>query len=306
MLDDSLNAGKLPIEDTHYKKEGGLRVESITPCFLSRHVKSFCDKSTWEKWEESVKEAEIGVSEEKVSVEDIFKEKMEQYKSKGMKPSMEEKFAAVVMADVSGYSKLSNSLAERGAEGAEILCRTMKGYLDKVSECSFNKFTEKIINIILKHGGDIIKFAGTFSLVLIQHTGDAVIFYWKIPVNEGLEEDVRRGNVVLKAAHCCLDLLKLLGSYEVEIPEIGSQVLRIHLGIGAGKIHDVVVGNPGRWEHFIAGDGVNQLASVLDLAKSGICTTVFNDTDRRVGIVPSSTQMLFLYCGFGLCWNWFL
>jgi hypothetical protein len=43
------------------------------------------------------------------------------------------------------------------------------------------------------------------------------------------------------------------------------------LGIGAGAIYEVHVGgNPGRWEFFIAGDGVNQLGSVLDLAKAGM------------------------------------
>jgi hypothetical protein len=84
------------------------------------------------------------------------------------------------------------------------------------------------------------------------------------------EEDLKRGRIVLKAAHCCLDLLKLLGSYEVDIPEIGTQVLRIHLGIGAGDIYDVIVGGGDRWEHFISGDAVNQLAAVLDLAKAGM------------------------------------
>jgi hypothetical protein len=33
---------------------------------------------------------------------------------------------------------------------------------------------------------------------------------------------------------------------------------------------DVHVGGaPGRWEHFIAGESINQLGTVLDLAKPG-------------------------------------
>jgi hypothetical protein len=84
------------------------------------------------------------------------------------------------------------------------------------------------------------------------------------------EKDLQKARIVLKAAHCCLDLLKFLGSYEVDIPEIGTQVLRIHLGIGAGDIYDVIVGGGDRWEHFITGDAVIQLASVLDLAKAGM------------------------------------
>lgn len=138
----------------------------------------------------------------------------------------------------------------------------------------------------MKHGGDIVKFAG-----------DAVIFYWRLPKLDPAEsptsEEMARGEIVLKAAHCCLDLLKLLGSYEVEIPEIGTQTLRIHLGIGAGNVFDVTVGGIGRWEHFIAGDGVNQLASVLDLAKAGISQGI---TRRRIGAVASSAQVFLYHC----------
>ena len=57
-------------------------------------------------------------------------------------------FAAVVMVDVSGYSNLTASLAERGPVGAAILSKIMKGYLDS------------IIELIIKNGGDIVKFVG--------------------------------------------------------------------------------------------------------------------------------------------------
>lgn len=49
-----------------------------------------------------------------------------------LEPSAVESFAAVVMADVSGYSKLTAYLAEKGDSATEYLARTMKGYLDKV------------------------------------------------------------------------------------------------------------------------------------------------------------------------------
>lgn len=84
-------------------------------------------------------------------------------------------------------------------------------------------------------------------------------------------EDIERGELVYKASHCCLALLTKLGVYDINIADCPTKILRIHLGIGAGLITNVVVGGaPGRWEHFIAGDGVNQLSQVLDLAKAGI------------------------------------
>jgi hypothetical protein len=64
--------------------------------------------------------------------------------------------------------------------------------------------------------------------------------------------------------------LTRLGTYNIDIEDCSTKILRIHLGIGAGMIHEVHVGGGlGRWEFFIAGDGVNQLGSVLDLAKAG-------------------------------------
>jgi hypothetical protein len=53
-----------------------------------------------------------------------------------LKPMAVESFAAIMIADVSGYSTLCSILAERGNAGTELLSRTMKGYFDKV----FNLF----------------------------------------------------------------------------------------------------------------------------------------------------------------------
>lgn len=117
----------------------GIRLENIVPCFVSSHIRKLCEDECWANWKESIAESllnpDIPTSDddaEKPSQEDIFIAKTQSY-IQDMQPSAIETFAAVVMVDVSGYSKLSASLAERGAEGAEILCRTMKGYLDRVN-----------------------------------------------------------------------------------------------------------------------------------------------------------------------------
>jgi hypothetical protein len=97
--------------------------------------------------------------------------------------------------------------------------------------------------------------------------------YWKSETAINMQdnsEDIERGELVYKASHCCLELLTKLGAYDINIADCTTKTLRIHLGIGAGIVTDVLVGgSPGRWEHFIAGDGVNQLSQVLDLAKAG-------------------------------------
>jgi class 3 adenylate cyclase len=144
-------------------------------------------------------------------------------------------------------------------------------------ECITVSIYYQIVNIIIEFKGDIIKFAG-----------DAVVVYWKSELDQE-ELDARmkkpcmreqsnacacarcvKGSVVLQACKCCLELLKQLGRYKVDIPDCEITELKIHLGIGAGQIYDVhVVGDETRNEHFIAGDGVNQLSVVLDLAKPG-------------------------------------
>ncbi|KAJ3216323.1 hypothetical protein HDU67_009674 [Dinochytrium kinnereticum] len=196
--------------------------QDMVPSFVSKHVKNFCDK--------------------------LLRDNPETKPGDILKPSVVSSFAAVVMADVSGYSALSATLAERGPVGAEILGKTMKKYLDK------------IIATIEAHGGDIVKFAG-----------DAVIVCWKVEEEEGDGAwELPRAELVLKASYCCMDLINNLGTYEIDIPNYDTKILRLHLGIGAGTIYDVHVGGePGRWEHFVTGDAIKQLSHVLDLAKAG-------------------------------------
>lgn len=97
--------------------------DEIITNFVSRQVRRICYK----------------LSEEEIKVEHRIPE---------LVPSATDCFAAVVMVDVSGYSKLTAALAERGPVGAELLSKTMKGYLDQ------------IIEVIVSYGGDIVKFAG--------------------------------------------------------------------------------------------------------------------------------------------------
>ena len=114
-----------------------LTLETLVQNFVSNHVRAHCLKS-----------AEVYVKEQKGDLQDILEDKPTDTPPDSGKdvstpllstrcpeifPSCEEGFAAVVMADVSGYSKLSSRLAEKGNVGAELLFKAMKGYLDQVS-----------------------------------------------------------------------------------------------------------------------------------------------------------------------------
>src|SRR5205085_9792483 len=84
--------------------------------------------------------------------------------------------AAVLFADISGFTALSERLAANGAEGVEELTRALNAYFGK------------LIDVITAHGGDVVKFAG-----------DAMLAFW--PVSEA--ELPRAARVV---ARCGLDL----------------------------------------------------------------------------------------------------
>ena len=124
--------------------------------------------------------------------------------------------------------------------------------------------------------------------MILDFLGDAVIFYWKSEEaadQANHDHDTIRGELVYKASLCCLELLTKYGTFNIDVAECPTKELRIHLGIGAGSVYDVVVGgDPGRWEHFIAGEGVNQLSTVLDLAKAGTLSAfpTWHDTHMSV------------------------
>lgn len=133
-----------------------VQFEQAIPNFISRHVREWCDtrcRSTSTTFSTSdanglsdiarisptVIQSGVGISKMmggSPGLSGIVSAKapvngMERAMPK-LTPTAEEAFAAVVMADVSGYSTLTTKLADKGAIGAEILCKTMKGYLDKV------------------------------------------------------------------------------------------------------------------------------------------------------------------------------
>ena len=115
-----------------------------------------------------------------------------------------------------------------------------------------------------------------------------MVVYWKLDMDpEELEQSKQitcarpkankcgcfkclKGEVVLKACTCCYELLDSLGRVRINVPDCEIKELKMHLGIGAGQVFDVhVVGDETRVEHFVAGDAVNQLSVVLNVAQPG-------------------------------------
>lgn len=149
--------------------------------------------------------------------------------------------AAVVFADASGFTKLTETLANM-PNGAE-----------KIGAC-LNGFFDPLIEIVVRYGGDVLKFSG-----------DALTIIWPGDVF---------GPVAAAAAacFCCLQIQAQVDSFGIT-PVPGLR-LTLHNGIGFGQLRVMQLGGlMNRWEYCAAGPPLEQVAIAEPLAKSGETVT---------------------------------
>lgn len=146
--------------------------------------------------------------------------------------------AAVLFADITGFTALTDQLAKQTSTGAEELT-----YL-------LNVYFEEIIELFTVHGGDVVKFAG-----------DAVLVVW--PVGH-TDDDLR--TVALRAAQCGLLVQTMLHNQQIT----ESVRLSFRVGISAGEVYTAHVGGVyGRWELLVAGDPLIQMGRAEHQADPG-------------------------------------
>ena len=143
--------------------------------------------------------------------------------------------AAVLFADIKGFTSLTERLAARGVEGAEQLTV----YL--------NEYFGELIQLVQAHGGEVFKFAG-----------DALLALW--PAHEGLQA------ATWEAAAVALLIQERLHEYHV-----GGEVrLSMRVALAAGDLHGLHVGGVlGRWEFFVTGEPMTQLRAAQGEARGG-------------------------------------
>ncbi|MEB3336857.1 MAG: adenylate/guanylate cyclase domain-containing protein [Leptolyngbyaceae bacterium] len=150
-------------------------------------------------------------------------------------PVVEQFPAAILFADISGFTALTERLAGRGPAGIEELTHHLSSY-----------FTH-LIRLIHVHGGDVIKFAG-----------DALMALWPA-------QEVSLATVTHHAAQCSLAIMTELHHYQA-----ADMRFSLHIGMGAGDITGLHVGGvQNRWEFLVAGQPLLQMASAAAQAKSG-------------------------------------
>src|SRR5919199_5728579 len=146
-------------------------------------------------------------------------------------PLLERLPAAVLFADISGFTPLTSRLARRGPVGAEELSRLLDDYFGR------------LLGLVEAHGGEAIKFAG-----------DALLALWPVAPEEDL------ATTVLRAGQCGLAIQAALDGYDLD----DGVRLSLHLGVGAGEALALDVGGvQGRWYFLVAGEPVRQIELAL-------------------------------------------
>ncbi|XP_036442923.1 adenylate cyclase type 10-like [Colossoma macropomum] len=149
-----------------------------------------------------------------------------------------ERFNGVLLfADISGFTALTEkfSLSSKKDYGADELTHTLNSYIGDV------------VSQILADGGDILNYAG-----------DAILALWAV-------ERSQLSEVITLAIRCGLNIQDKCGIRETEV---GCQ-LRVKIGISAGKLSKVIVGDKTSQYYVVIGRAVDEVRLAESLAVAG-------------------------------------
>ncbi|MCB9102211.1 MAG: AAA family ATPase [Anaerolineales bacterium] len=158
-------------------------------------------------------------------------------------PRTERLPAAVLFADISGFTALTERLAQQGPAGAEALTRILNDYFGH------------LIDLIATHGGDVVKFAGDALIALFPALDEA-----------GQPQPARLAQVTRLAAQCSVTAQQHLNNYQAT----EGIRLSLKLAIGAGEVITMHLGGVlDRWEFLVTGDPLTQVGQAEGCAQPG-------------------------------------
>ncbi|MBN1179420.1 MAG: adenylate/guanylate cyclase domain-containing protein, partial [Anaerolineae bacterium] len=171
--------------------------------------------------------------------------------------------AALLFADVSGFTAMSENLARLGKEGAEELTRVLSAY-----------FTA-MIDLVHRYGGQVIKFGG-----------DAITCAFACrPASDALDE-APIFRCVLSACACALTMQERMGAFQAVETRGETFQLRMKIGISAGKVLSLSVGSVDEGlEYVLAGTPLDRMSQAEHHASAGevvIDGACLESTERTV------------------------
>lgn len=156
-------------------------------------------------------------------------------------PSIERFPAAVLFADLSGFTALTEYLTQQNPAGAEELTRILDLYFGH------------LVQVVGAHGGDVVKFAGDGLLAL---------WYGDEPLPQLAQRAVQCGLAVQM-----MMAPEVWGSFDGYLPSAG---LKVRVGVAAGEVTTMHLGGVfGRWELLVTGDALRQASLAEAQARPG-------------------------------------
>lgn len=224
----SLGSKLSDVEREKIKGEGSLRHEKQHRASLPLQVSSRHDRI-------SSGGGSLGEEVEKVEPSDLMRERR--------------RTTVVASPQSAGASKTMSFLSLTKPSVAP------QGIAVETLTTTLNKSLEPVIEVILKHGGDIIKFAG-----------DALIVLWETESSLGKQTPV--GQLALRAIRCAIEAQHVLNA--VSVGQATLSTLGMHVGIGASQVTGNHVGGVlNRWEFYLSGDANRQMSFAEQHAKRG-------------------------------------
>ena len=148
--------------------------------------------------------------------------------------------AAILLADVSGFTTLSERLSRTGKEGAEEVTNIINSYFSP------------LIKITLKYGGDLIRFGGDSITVIFE----------PLPGESAGKER--------RSAQAAWEMAEFVKNFAEVKTSIGSFPVGLHLALHTGSFTACQVGNPADGlQYLLAGQSAATAARLEDEAGAG-------------------------------------
>ena len=162
-----------------------------------------------------------------------------------------------MLVDVSGFSAMTDGLAEHGPHGSEVLAHGMRAVFDPM------------INNVAAHGGIIVGFAG-----------DAITAIFPIELPNTTEAHLN----ALAAAIRIQEYQKANSAFVTQYGEFTIS-FKIGLGLGDARWRIVASADGNRATYYFRGVAINRAVSALNLAHSGeiyLCPHLYHSLENQI------------------------
>lgn len=147
---------------------------------------------------------------------------------------------AILVADLSGFTALSESLSRPGKKGAEELTGII------------NRYFSALLGTLFKYGGDLYRFSGDALLAVFRDEPRAKALY-----------DIR-------ALQAALEIQSFMRDFAVLRTSIGDRKVGIHVAVHSGKVLMAELGDPLLGlEHYLGGKTMHEIAVLEDRSEPG-------------------------------------